>query len=66
MSDKLMKKNVIKIVEMEKAVSDFAFWQTRPFEERLRTLETIRNEYMAWAYDTKPGFQRVYRIVKQK
>ncbi len=61
-----MDKTAIKVVKMDQSTSDFAYWQTRSFEERLHTLETIRNEYIAWAYDTKPGFQRVYRIIKQK
>ena len=39
--------------------SDFLFWQTQAYEERLATLETIRQEYISWKYAYKPGFQRV-------
>ncbi len=51
---------------MEEAGNDFAFWQSRTPEERLAALEEIRKEYNTWKYGTEPGFQRVYRIVKQK
>jgi hypothetical protein len=60
-----MDKTAIKVLKIDEVKSDFAFWQTRPFEERLAALESIRNDYIKWAYDIQPGFQRVYRIVKQ-
>ena len=41
--------------------SDFAYWQTRSYEERLAALEQIRREYHLWKYGAEPGFQRVYR-----
>jgi hypothetical protein len=61
-----MDKTAIKILKIDEVKSDFAFWQTRPFEERLAALESIRNDYIKWAYDIQPGFQRVYRIVEQQ
>jgi hypothetical protein len=45
--------------------SDFAYWQTRPVEERLAVLEAIRADYIAWKYGAQPRLQRVYRVVKQ-
>ena len=36
-----MDKTAIKVVKMDQSTSDFAYWQTRSFEERLHTLETI-------------------------
>jgi hypothetical protein len=60
-----MDKTAFKIVKLDEVRSDFAYWQTRPYEERLAALESIRNDYLKWAYDIQPGFQRVYRIVKQ-
>jgi len=32
----------------------------------LETIEEIQHEYIIWKYDTYPGFQRVYRIIKRK
>ncbi len=46
--------------------SDFAYWQTQPYAARLAALEQIRREYIAWKYDSDPGFQRVYKILKRK
>ena len=63
-SDRL-DKTAIQIFKTDEAPTDFAYWQTRSFEERLAALESIRNDYIKWAYDIQPGFQRVYRIVKQ-
>ncbi len=63
-SDRL-DKTAIQIFKTHEAPTDFAYWQTQSFEERLTALESIRNDYIKWAYDIQPGFQRVYRIVKQ-
>ncbi len=47
--------------------SDFAFWQSKTYAERLTALEEIRQEYNNWKYtDAEKRFQRVYRIVKLK
>lgn len=62
----MMNKTVFKKYKIEEEPSDFAYWQTRPYTERLATLEAIREEYIRWRYDPQPRFQRVYRIVKQE
>jgi hypothetical protein len=47
--------------------SDFAYWQTKSYAERLAALEEIRREYNNWKYtDAEQRFQRVYRVVKLK
>jgi len=58
-------RTAFKKISFDAAQSDFAYWQTQSFEMRLATLEEIRQEYIRWAYDSKPGFQRVYTIAKQ-
>lgn len=60
-----MEKTVKRVKKNEKQ-SDFEFWQSQSYQKRLETLETIREEYHGWKYDTKPRFQRVLRIVKRK
>lgn len=57
---------VIKKYNINEQPTDFSFWQSKSFEERLGALEQIRREYNSWRYDAKQGFQRVYRIVKRK
>jgi len=46
--------------------SDFAYWQTQPYEVRLATLEQIRREYHQWKYGAEPRLQRIVTIVRLK
>jgi len=64
---------VVNIKPLALQGNDFAYWQNQPYQERLKVLEEIRGDYIRWQLSTKkesddfqPGFQRVYRIVKQK
>ena len=57
---------VAKKLRLSEQPSDFAYWQTQPYAARLAALEQIRREYIAWKYDSDPGFQRVYKILKRK
>ena len=57
-------RKAVKKIKIDKAENDFRFWQSRPYEERLETLESIRNEYIGWKYGNQQGFQRVYSIIK--
>jgi hypothetical protein len=57
---------VAKKMRIDEQPSDFAYWQTQPYTARLAALEEIRRAYIAWKYDTDPGFQRVYTIVKRQ
>ena len=57
---------VIRITKKTEKRSDFEYWQSRSYEERLRALESIRQEFILWKYGTVPGFQRVYSIVRRK
>jgi len=52
-------------VKIGEQKSDFSYWQTQPYAERLAALEQIRQEFHRWKYDAEPGFQRVYSIVKR-
>ena len=58
-------KKVIKKINKTDLKSDFSFWKTQSFEQRLKTLEEIRQEYIEWKYDNKQRFQRVYSIIKR-
>lgn len=57
---------VVKKIKLDEQTSDFAFWQTQSFAARLSALEDIRRAYIAWKYDSDPGFQRVFKLVKRK
>lgn len=64
------KRSVFKIVtktKMNEEKSDFGYWQTKSYAERLAALEEIRSEYNNWKYsDAEQRFQRVYRITQLK
>ncbi len=53
-------------VPLRQRKSNFAYWQSQPYEVRLATLEQIRREYHEWRYGAEPRFQRVYSIAKRK
>ena len=61
-----MIEKTVKITKLHSKENDFQYWQSQPYEKRLQTLEEIREEYNSWRYDNQQGFQRVYRIIKQK
>jgi len=52
-------------VNLHRQKSDFAYWQTQSYQDRLATLEQIRREYHRWRYGAEPRLQRVYTIVKR-
>lgn len=56
---------VVAITRLDRQESDFKYWQTQSYQARIEALEQIRLEYHRWKYNAEPGFQRVYRIVKQ-
>ena len=59
-------KTAITKIKIEEAQNDFVYWQSKSYEERLATLESIREEYNKWKYGNQQGFQRVYSVVKPK
>jgi hypothetical protein len=56
---------VVRKVALRKQPSDFAYWQSQPYQARLVALEEIRSEYHRWRYASQPRLQRLYRIVKR-
>jgi hypothetical protein len=56
---------VIRIVKKGEDNSNIAYWLSLSSEERLKELETIRQEYHQQKYGTRQGLQRVYRIIKR-
>ena len=56
---------VVRKVPLGQQPSDFAYWQTQPYQARLAALEQIRQEYHRWRYDSEPRLQRLYRVVKR-
>ena len=56
----------VKKYSIDEQPKDCSFWRSRPYDERLNALEEIRKAYHLWRYGAEPGFQRVFRMSKQK
>jgi hypothetical protein len=57
---------VFKKVKLREQNSDFAYWQSRPYQERLAAWAEIRREFHGWQDDTEPRLERVPTITKRK
>jgi hypothetical protein len=57
---------VAKKTRLGEKKSDLEFWLSLTPEERIRTLEEIREEYNQWKNNAEPRLQRVYKIIKRK
>lgn len=42
------------------------YWLTKTPDELVAALEHLRQQYIDLHYETRPEFQRVYRIIKRK
>jgi hypothetical protein len=56
---------IVKIVRLGSPKSDYLYWQSQSFDDRLSTLEEIRSEYHRWRGNAQPRLQRVYSITKR-
>ncbi|MFZ1640028.1 MAG: hypothetical protein WAV07_01040 [Candidatus Contendobacter sp.] len=61
-----MIEKVVKIVPMRQPSSDYAYWRSRPVQERIDTLEMLRQQYIEFGKDADPGLQRILRVVNQQ
>jgi len=57
---------VVTKVTIEQQTNDFADWQTKSYQERLDTLEEIRQEYHRWRYGAEPRLAPVCRILRRQ
>jgi hypothetical protein len=58
-----MEKNVV-IKKIHNQSSDYDYWSTKSFQERLEALEFLRAQYLK-ENNVHHRLQRVYRIIKQ-
>ena len=61
-----MDKTAIKIVNINEQPTDYNYWCSKSYAERLAALEIMRSEYNNWKYHAEQRFQRVYRITQLK
>ena len=57
-----MKKLSIEEAEQE----DIRYWKSKSPEEKLDALQELREIYYQINNESRKGFQRIYRVIKQK
>lgn len=57
---------VLKIVSIHEKQSDFAYWSTKSYQDRLDAIELLREQYIKFRKDVQPRLQRVCRIIDKK
>jgi hypothetical protein len=60
-----MKKPFKKITFEEAEKNDRDFWKTKTPEEKLDALQQLRELFYELNNESRKGFQRVYRVIKQ-
>lgn len=58
-------KKVLKITTLKEKRTDYAYWSTKNFSERLEAIEILRQHYFSLNKDVQPRLQRVCRIINQ-
>ena len=49
-------------VNLREQKSDFAYWQTQPYQARLAALEQIRREFHQWRYGAEPRLESLFNL----
>ncbi len=61
-----VEKKVNRLTFKEAEKEDIAYWKSKTPEEKLETLQYLREIYYTLKNESRKGFQRVYRIIKQE
>lgn len=62
----LVNRSIIKKIKLTEEKSDYSYWANQSVDARFDALESIREEYNNWKFHDQQGFQRIYRVIKQK
>ena len=62
----LVNRSIIKKIKLTEEKSDHSYWANHSIDARFDALESMREEYNNWKFHDQQGFQRVYRVIKQK
>ena len=60
-----MEKRARKVTFKEAEKKDIVYWKSKTSEEKLDALQELRDLYYELNNESRKGFQRVYRVVKQ-
>jgi predicted solute-binding protein len=61
-----MEKEVRKLHLKDGDELDIQYWKNKSPEEKLDILQYLREVYFEFKNESRKGFQRVYRVIKQK
>jgi hypothetical protein len=57
---------VVKITSLKDKSSDFQFWMSKSFLQRLQAIETLRSQYIKYQQNAESGLQRISTVVNRK
>jgi len=60
-----MEKTLRKVSFAEAEKEDIAFWKSKSAEDKLDALQQLREMYYEIYNESRKGFQRIYRVIKQ-
>ena len=60
-----MERTIRKLTLEEAEKADITYWKSKTSEERLDALQDLRELYYDLSNESRKGFQRLYRIIKQ-
>lgn len=61
-----MGKEVKKLSLKEAELYDIEYWKSKSPQDKLDTLQILRELYYDFKNESRKRFQRIYRIIKQK
>ncbi|MBP7553158.1 MAG: hypothetical protein KA885_07000 [Spirochaetes bacterium] len=61
-----MLSKIVEIKNLKEKNRDYLYWLNKSPEDRFGEVENIRKEYNGENYAYQSGFQRVFRVIKQK
>jgi hypothetical protein len=59
-------KEIKKLSIEEAEQKDILYWRSKTREEKLDALQELREIYYEINHESRKGFQRIYRVIKQK
>lgn len=60
-----MNKKAVLVTTNKEQLSEYQYWITRPYKERIDAIEMLRQSYMSSRNDIPDRLQRVYRLTRQ-
>ena len=60
-----MNRKAVRLTTNKDQPSDYQYWITRPYKERIDAIEMLRLSYMRSLKDFPSRLQRVYRVTQQ-